>query len=143
MSAEVRPARTRREIDQALDLRERVFCGEQGVTAAADRDGRDDAALHVVAVRSGTVIGTCRLLFDGDLARLGRMAVEAPARRAGIGRAILDAAERVACEHGAEVVALHAQTAVRKLYERAGYVARGNTFEEEGIEHVAMEKRLA
>jgi predicted GNAT family N-acyltransferase len=29
------------------------------------------------------------------------------------------------------------------LYRQAGYEERGSTFVEEGIEHVAMEKRLA
>ena len=44
---EVRPARDRGEVDQALALRERVFCGEQGVTLAADqRRARRPRAPH-------------------------------------------------------------------------------------------------
>jgi predicted GNAT family N-acyltransferase len=38
---------------------------------------------------------------------------------------------------------LHAQTAALGLYERAGYTAYGVPFDDEGIEHLAMEKRLA
>ena len=38
---------------------------------------------------------------------------------------------------------LHAQTAALGLYERAGYTAYGAPFDDEGIEHLAMEKRLA
>ena len=44
---------------------------------------------------------------------------------------------------GAESIALHAQTYAQSLYESAGYEEYGPTFVEEGIEHVAMEKRLA
>jgi predicted GNAT family N-acyltransferase len=49
----------------------------------------------------------------------------------------------VAADAGAETIALHAQTYAQSLYESAGYEEYGPTFVEEGIEHVAMEKRLA
>jgi predicted GNAT family N-acyltransferase len=120
-----------------------VFCVEQGVSLAADRDGRDHEALHIVAVENGRVVGTCRLLFRGRVARLGRLAVEPDRRGAGIGAAILREADAVAQKHAALTVSLHAQTYALKLYRDAGYEERGPRFTEEGIEHVAMEKTLA
>lgn len=140
---EVREARTDDEVDSALALRERVFCGEQGVSFEADQDGRDPEATHIVAVERGLVIGTCRLLFRGEVARLGRLAVEPGRRGDGVAAAILEEADRIAADAGAERIALHAQTYAQALYERAGYEEYGPTFVEEGIEHVAMEKRLA
>ncbi|HEX8068263.1 MAG TPA: GNAT family N-acetyltransferase [Thermoleophilaceae bacterium] len=140
---EVRLARGANEVEQALSLRERVFCGEQGVDLDAERDGRDRDALHVVALEGGRVVGTCRLLVEDGVARLGRMAVEPERRRSGVGAAILAAAEREARDAGAARVALHAQTAARGLYERGGYVQRGDPFVEEGIDHVTMERALA
>jgi predicted GNAT family N-acyltransferase len=140
---EVREARSDDEVDEALALRSRVFCDEQGVSFEADQDGRDPEATHIVAVDGGTVIGTCRLLFRGPVARLGRLAVEAGRRGDGIAAAILEEADRVAADSGAETIALHAQTYAQSLYEHAGYEEYGPTFVEEGIEHVAMEKRLA
>jgi predicted GNAT family N-acyltransferase len=140
---EVRLARGRAEIDAALELRERVFCGEQGVSLAAERDGRDHEALHVVAVEDGHVLGTCRVVFDGELGRFGRMAVEPSARRRGIGQALLAEAERHARRRGAARMRLHAQADVQNLYAAGGYVTCGAPFEEEGIPHVTMEKTLA
>ncbi len=139
---EVREAQTEAELDAALALRERVFCGEQGVTPAADRDGRDGEATHVVAVADGRVVGTCRLLLRGGVARLGRLAVERDQRGLGIGAAILREADRLARTLGAERIALHAQTYARALYVNDGYVECGDVFVEEGIEHVPMEKPL-
>jgi predicted GNAT family N-acyltransferase len=139
----VRPARTREELAAALDLRERVFCGEQGVSLEADRDGHDDEATHRVALEDGRVIGTCRLLFRGVVARLGRLAVEPGERGRGVGATILREADRAARAGGAERISLHAQTYALTLYAHGGYVERGATFVEEGIEHVAMEKVLA
>jgi predicted GNAT family N-acyltransferase len=143
LTVDVREARTDDEVTAALALRSRVFCGEQGVSFEADQDGRDAEATHIVAVEDDVVIGTCRLLFRGRIARLGRLAVEPDRRGDGIAATILREADRVAGEVGAESIALHAQTYAQALYERAGYEEYGPTFVEEGIEHVAMEKRLA
>ena len=140
---EVRPARDAREIDQALALRERVFCGEQGVSAAAERDGRDGEALHLVASDGGAVVGTCRLVFSGSKAALGRLAVEPAQRRRGIGTDVVREAERAARDAGASTISLHAQTAARALYDAAGFVQLGEPFVEQGIDHVTMEKPLA
>ena len=139
---EVREAHTD-EVTAALALRSRVFCDEQGVSFEADQDGRDPEATHIVAVDGGTVIGTCRLLFRGPVARLGRLAVEAGRRGDGVAAAILEEADRVAADAGAETIALHAQTYAQSLYKNAGYGEYGPSFVEEGIEHVAMEKSLA
>jgi predicted GNAT family N-acyltransferase len=139
---EVREARTQSEVAAALELRERVFCEEQGVSFEADQDGRDPEATHIVAVDDGVVIGTCRLLFRGPVARLGRLAVQRERRGESVAEQILREADRIAAEAGSESIALHAQTYARALYERAGYREHGPTFVEEGIEHVAMEKRL-
>jgi predicted GNAT family N-acyltransferase len=140
---EVREVQTQQELDAALELRERVFCGEQGVTPEADRDGRDPEAVHVVAVEDGEVVGTCRLLIRGGIARLGRLAVERERRGAGVATAVLEEADRVARRAGAQRIDLHAQTYALDLYLSQGYRERGGRFSEEGIEHVAMEKRLA
>jgi predicted GNAT family N-acyltransferase len=139
---EVRVARTKSELAAALELRGRVFCEEQGVSFEADQDGRDHEATHIVALDDGVVIGTCRLLFRGQVARLGRLAVEQERRGENVAAEILHEADRIATEAGSESIALHAQTYAQSLYERAGYVEYGPTFVEEGIEHVAMEKRL-
>jgi predicted GNAT family N-acyltransferase len=95
-----------------------------------------------VAVDQARVIGTCRILFRGEVARLGRLAVDQERRGEGVAAAILSAADRVALDHGAAAISLHAQTYARQLYLDAGYAEHGPPFVEEGIEHVAMEKPL-
>ncbi len=139
----MREARTHEEVRAALRLRFRVFVEEQGVAVAADQDGLDADAMHVVAFEGGRLVGTCRVLVDEGEARLGRMAVEPDLRGRGAGAAILVEAERMARAAGAGIMRLHAQVAARSLYDRAGYQAAGKTFFEEGIAHVTMEKRFA
>lgn len=130
------------ELQAAMRLRHDVFVAEQRVPLEEEYDGRDDEATHLVAVRDGRVVGTCRLLAEGELLRLGRMAVARDARRQGIASRLLEAAEGVARERGARAMTLHAQVDALPLYEQAGYVAYGERFLDAGIEHLAMDKPL-
>lgn len=140
---EIRPIAGDKELAAALTLRERVFCEEQGVAPEADRDGLDADAVQLVACDDGDVVGTCRVLVGGEPARFGRLCVAPRARRRGVGAALLAEAERAARAARATRMRLHAQTDALALYERAGYRPYGAPFEEEGLEHLAMEKRLA
>jgi predicted GNAT family N-acyltransferase len=142
VSVEVRRADGRAEMDALLDLRHRVFCVEQGVPKREEIDGRDGDAIHLVALRDGRVLGTCRLLFIDRTVQLSRLAVEPDARREGIATALLHEADREAAAARARRIVLHAQTYARDLYLADGYEPRGRTFVEAGIEHIAMEKRL-
>ena len=140
----VRRPRDEQELAAALALRVEVFCGEQGVTFDGDRDGLDDEAVQLVAIGDdGAVIGTCRLLIEpGGTARFGRLCVRASARGRGVGAALLAAAEREARAADARRIGMHAQTDALSLYRRAGFRPYGEPFDEEGIEHVGMEKDL-
>jgi predicted GNAT family N-acyltransferase len=140
---EVRPARDPTEVAAALDLRHEVFCVEQGVTLAEERDGRDSAAQHLVAVEDGVVIGTCRLLVEGTTVKLGRMAVARSRRGLGLARALLREADARARALGAERIVLGAQLSAQAVYERAGYEPYGDVFLDAGIEHVMMARSLA
>jgi predicted GNAT family N-acyltransferase len=149
VTVEIRRAHGRAEMDALLDLRHRVFCLEQGVPKREEIDGRDGDAIHLVAVRSdtdgegGRVVGTCRLLFIERTVQLSRLAVEPAARRQGVATRLLHAADREASAARARRIVLHAQTYAQELYAADGYEQRGRAFVEAGIEHVAMEKRLA
>ena len=144
MTVDVRRAAGPDEVAAALALRAAVFIDEQGVPLEEEIDGHDDEALHLVAVDAGgTVVGTCRLLADGPVLKLGRMAVAPAARRHRIGLRLLELADAEAVAAGTEVIVLAAQVEAQPLYERAGYTARGDVFLDAGIEHVRMHKRHA
>lgn len=129
----------------ATPLRTRVFVEEQCVPAEIEIDAADADAVHAVARnRLGAVLATGRLLVHGDpaqrVAKIGRMAVDRPARNGGVGRAVLDALLEAARARGDREVVLHAQATAERFYLRAGFVRDGEPFEEAGIAHVAMKK---
>jgi predicted GNAT family N-acyltransferase len=139
---EVRRIRDQGEMSAALALRHEVFCVEQGVPEYEELDGRDRDGIHLAAVLGGELVGTCRLLMVGPTAHFSRLAVRTSARRRGIATSLLKLAEAETRSAGGRRIVLHAQTYARRLYENAGYRARGRVFVEAGIEHVAMEKAL-
>ncbi len=130
------------EMAQLLQIRYDVFCAEQGVPRREELDGRDDEAIHLVAVENGVVLGGCRLLFIGPTVQFSRLAVRQSARRRGLASLLLALAEEETRAADARRLVLHAQTYARSLYDAAGYEVRGRVFMEAGIEHVAMEKQI-
>jgi predicted GNAT family N-acyltransferase len=70
------------------------------------------------------------------------MAVIASHRGTGLGAFVLDALEREAVAHGISHIKLSAQLHARGFYERCGYTAHGDIYDDVGIPHIDMEKRL-
>jgi predicted GNAT family N-acyltransferase len=127
-----------------VELRTRVFVGEQGVPPEIEQDAADATAVHVVSRNvAGRVVATGRLLLRDDrTASIGRMAADASVRGRGHGAAVLAELHRQAILRGVTGVELHAQVTARGFYERAGYAAVGEEYEEAGIRHVTMRRRL-
>jgi predicted GNAT family N-acyltransferase len=128
-------------------LRTRVFVEEQGVPPEIERDHRDATAVHALSRdETGRVVATGRLLVGADPdtapATIGRMAAEASVRGRGHGAAVLAELHRQAALRGVREIELHAQLTARSFYERAGYTAVGDVYEEAGIAHVTMVRRL-
>ena len=124
-------------------LRTRVFVDEQGVPPEIEQDAADATAVHVLSRDdAGRVVATGRLLVHGRTAAIGRMAADAAVRGRGHGAAVLAELQRQAVLRGVTEIELHAQVTARGFYERAGYTAVGEEYEEAGIAHVTMRRRL-
>ena len=125
---------------EAGALRQQVFVTEQKIPADLEWDAADAVCLHAVAYnRLGVPLATGRLLDHvPGVAKIGRMAVQAPMRGSGVGRAVLDALLQAARARGDLEVLLHAQTSAAAFYRRAGFVPRGPEFEEAGLPHQEM-----
>ena len=107
-----------------------VFVDEQAVPAELEMDERDAECFHVLARDlAGRAVGTGRLDVAAGC-RIGRMAVLSDWRGAGVGAQILAALHAHARSAGHRSAWCHAQLAARGFYERAGYQASGDTFEE-------------
>ena len=135
----------------AATVRRAVFVKEQGIDESEEWDD-DDARSHHVILRSkaGLVIGTGRLIppageaapNSDHIGKIGRMAVIKSCRSTGVGQRLLTALLDEAKGRQMTHIRISAQVAAKALYERAGFVAEGDVYDEVGIPHQAMVKRL-
>jgi predicted GNAT family N-acyltransferase len=132
------------EFARAAAIRRRVFVEEQAISEALEFDDLDQGARHLLATIDGEPAGTLRirLLDDGRVAKIERVAVLEKWRRYRIGRALMEAALELAITQGAHEAKVHAQTVVQAFYAGLGFLPLGGEFEEDGIAHIAMKKPL-
>jgi allophanate hydrolase subunit 2/predicted GNAT family N-acyltransferase len=131
------------ELGECLALRHQVFVEGQGVPPALELDGLDPGCTHFVARLDGELVGTARLrVTEEGQAKAERVAVRGAARGRGIGAALMRALEVEARRRGFAELHLHAQAPVIPFYEALGYTAEGPLFEEAGIPHCAMRRRV-
>lgn len=125
--------------EEASRIRFLVFVEEQRVPREVELDARDAECLHALARLEGRVVGTGRLLPD---AHIGRMAVLKACRGLGVGGRILESLVAKAAERGDRQVVLAAQVHAVPFYERHGFEAFGAVYEEAGIPHRNMRRKL-
>jgi predicted GNAT family N-acyltransferase len=122
----------------AFALRRDVFVHEQKVPPEEELDAYDVTATHLVAILDGEVVGTLRIVYLEEHAKIGRVAVNRHYRGRGIAKAMMAEAMRVAATAGQPKIYLGAQLDKLSFYERLGFRAFGDVFEDGGMPHRAM-----
>lgn len=128
----------------SLSLREAVLRAPLGLTLSPQDlqgeetqwhfglyDARDNLLACVVAVPRGS----------GEF-KLRQMAVRADLQGQGCGVQLLAAVEEQLQAQGARLILLHARVSATAFYQKQGYVAQGEDFEEVGMAHRKMRKSL-
>ncbi len=124
-------------------IRRAVFQEEQGVDPALEFDGLDETAEHLLAYLDNQPVGTTRIRYlDQQTAKFERLAVLAKARGLGIGKQLMIKALDVAKKKQIHQVVINAQEYIKVLYEKLGFEQVGERFDEAGIPHVKMIKKL-
>ena len=128
---------------ESMDIREEVFCREQGFEDEFDQVDR--YATHLMLFLEGSAVATCRI-FPGDEPGefiLGRLAVRKAFRGRELGAAIIAGAEKEAQRQGGTVIKLHSQMQAKGFYEKQGYVAYGPIEPDQGCPQIWMKKELS
>ncbi|NKX73575.1 GNAT family N-acetyltransferase [Rhodobacteraceae bacterium R_SAG3] len=131
------------DLEACLKLRFEVFVDEQGVPVEEERDALDDTATHLLALQDGTPVGTARIVFQGETAKIGRVCVVKSARGTGLGAKLIEACVNVARNQaGITRAKLGAQTHAIGFYEKLGFEVYGPVYLDAGIDHRDMVKPL-
>lgn len=128
------------ELEQVFAIRKIVFVEEQGVSPEQEWEHEEEAT-HFLALSDFRPCGACRWRKTDMGYKLERFAVLKSFRGKGVGRAMI-ATALDDLPNNAEYVYLNAQVAAVSLYAKFGFHAEGNPFEEAGIAHVRMVKKV-
>jgi len=128
-----------KDLDDAYSIRRAVFINEQGISEAEEYDGTDAACAHLVAYEKDIPVATGRIMITRDDFIIGRVATLASHRGQQLGKLIMESLMQASYAMGGQRQILHAQLYVREFYEKLGFTAYGEEFDEAGIPHIAME----
>ncbi|WP_410509819.1 GNAT family N-acetyltransferase [Methanosarcina hadiensis] len=130
------------DLKDAFFVRREVFIKEQNVPEEEEFDEADPESHHVVIYADGKPVATGRLFKTEESWLIGRIAVLKDYRGKHAGKLVVEKLLEKASEMGAEEIHVHAQTHATNFYRKSGFVEYGTTFQESGIEHISMIKRL-
>lgn len=135
---------TGKEFFYIARLRVNTFVTEQKITVP-EFDQVDLRAIHVFALnpKGDEAMAICRIFHD--LKRgwmLGRVAVNKTFRGKQLGSQMLMQTHCFLKKHGINQLSCHAQWRVKGFYQKLGYQIVGLPFQEAGIKHVMMVKKL-
>jgi ElaA protein len=129
------------ELYALLKLRSEVFVVEQNCVFL-DQDDKDQKCHHLLLYSGDELVGYSRLVPAGlsyqEMA-IGRVITSASARGKGYGRVLMELSIDY-CQKlfGVGDIRLGAQTYALGFYASLGFIADGDRYDEDGIEHIEM-----
>lgn len=139
---------TEKDMEAILELRKEVFVEEQGVPIKEEIDVFDDVnhkkSMHIIVTDKGQVVGTLRVINRTDYAKIGRVAVKKEFRGKGIGKKMVDFAIDECLKENLFNVRnkyfyLESQVDAIPFYQKLGFNAYGEEFDDCGIPHRKMQ----
>ncbi len=142
------------QLYQLLQLREKIFIVEQNCPYL-DADGQDRQAIHLLGidtsgVDNNAIVASLRLLAKdqvdvkrSNIVTIGRLVVDQGYRGRSLGRdAMRNAIAYVKVETAAQLICLSGQSYLHRFYTDLGFIAKGEIYLEDGIEHQHFEMHL-
>lgn len=131
--------------NELVELRYKILLEPLGLKFLDSFRPEEANYLHIGCVESldGKLVGGLILApVDDECIRLMQVAVDTIYQGEGIGKALVAYAEKRAKEAGFSKIVMHAMLSVVSFYEKMGYHAEGDVFEEQGITFLKMVKQL-
>lgn len=139
------PAEDRQTLNLCLKMRNCVFIEEMGVPASVEMDEKDvpdGICDHFLLEFGGEPVGTLRCEKNGKTVKVQRFCILKEYRHSGLGRKTLEMVETFFRDRNFSECQLNSKYGVFGFYEKCGYEVASDVFEEAGIPHVKMIKKL-
>lgn len=132
---------TVQELYLILQLRYEVFTIEQNCIYP-DMDNKDQQAFHLMCFDNEKLIAYARILPPGIAyadPSIGRVVTAHIVRKTGLGKELMSRSIEACINlYGNTDITLSAQLYLKKFYESFGFKAIGDSYLEDGIDHIKM-----
>lgn len=133
------------QFDIALKLRDLVLRQPLGMQFSAKDISQEYDSMHLACYSdTDQMIGILILKpIDDKILKMRQVAVSPDSQGKGVGTFLSQSAEKIARQHGFNKFVLHARETAVPFYKRMKYRSVGGRFDEVGIPHYKMEKKLS
>lgn len=131
--------------NELVELRYKILLEPLGLKFLDSFRAKEANYLHIGCIEQlddKLVGGLILAPIDNEKIRLMQVAVDTVYRGEGVGRELVKYAEKRAKEAGYSQIIMHAMLSVVVFYEKLGYHAEGDIFDEQGITFLKMVKDL-
>lgn len=136
---------TQKEFEAYYLLRYETLRKPWGQPIGSEKDEQENESIHLMACDDDkNVLGICRLQFNSSVeAQLRYMGVKENTQGLGIGKKLIEYAERTAKEKGAQKLILQSRESAVGFYEKCGFkIVEKSYLMWNEIQHYLMEKEL-
>ena len=131
--------------NELVELRYKILLEPLGLKFLDSFRAKEANYLHIGCIEQlddKLVGGLILAPLDNEKIRLMQVAVDTVYRGEGVGRELVKYAEKRAKEAGYSQIVMHAMLSVVGFYEKLGYHAEGDIFDEQGITFLKIVKDL-
>jgi predicted GNAT family N-acyltransferase len=131
------------EYQTMISLRMNILREPLGLSFTKEDLEKEKNDILLCAYDDDNMVGCCILTkINDETCQLRQMAVIPAMQKNGLGRGLLDFAEKIAYDNGFSKMIMHARKTALGFYQKQGYEIEGEEFEEVTIPHFEMQKRL-
>ncbi len=129
---------------ETINLRDDILRKPLGLKFTKEQLDAEFNQLHLAGYNEKDELVCCLVLMDynSEKMKMRQVAVAQNVQTKGIGTQLVKASENVALEKGKSIMFCHAREVAVPFYVKNGYNTYGEKFDEVGIPHFKMEKKL-
>ena len=128
---------------QMIDLRNDILRKPLGLSFTPADFQKEQQNILIGAFEVNKIVGCCVLTKVNERTiQLRQMAVNNEFQGKGVGKQIVQYAEKIAQEEKYKTIMMHARSVAVSFYKKLGYAIEGNEFMEVSIPHFMMKKNL-
>jgi predicted GNAT family N-acyltransferase len=132
------------EYDETVQLRDKILRRPLGLVFSEEQLAEEYADFHLAAYTNDWLLRGCLVLTpkNDKTLKMRQVAVDEAVQKTGVGQQLVAASEALGRVRGFDIMELNARETAVPFYQKLDYSVVGERFEEVGIPHFKMTKKL-